>query len=944
MKSACLLLMVFMTITFSAFSQTPAADLIKNLEQDYGANISLHPSTGLTRFILFPAGNGPVLDGHDEIAKAWQFLEDFGALWSVEAVDENFIYKQTRTDVAGNQHLVFQQYHRGVSTFDGELRFHFDQEKRLTAVSGVVLPIADVDTQPQIDESTAVQLAKTLLDKGNKFPYELLVRPRLMVYYQGLAQGIAGRSFLTYELLMGDNLTDRQYVYIDAITGAMIERLPANCSVLNRELYDGDTSGSPIWEESDGNIENLNGEEESIMKSTGHTYYLFQHAFGYDSYDNAGANMKGVVDATNVNCPNATWNGTSANFCTSFGVDDIVAHEWGHAYTEYTNNLIYAWQAGAINEAYSDIWGETVDLLNNFGDDTGHDMLRTACNSSIRWQLGEERGSVIRDMWMPSCEGDPNAVTANNYWCSTGDSGGVHINSGIPNHAYALLVDGGTFNGETVAGIGITKAAHIFWQAQSQYLSRTSDFNLLAIALQAACADLVGVDLPALGLTESDPGLSGEVMTTADCDEVDHAIAAVAMTAVPDCSFSPLFDENIPQICELNDFQTIYSDDFESGAAGWTFTELPSNPGTWDSRNWELNSNLPEGRPGQGLFGPDPVVGDCSSDLDNGIIELTSPLINIPANFEAPIYLTFDHYVSMELNWDGGIVQYQINGGNWMDVSSSDFTFNPYNISLRTAGQGNDNPLAGMDSFSGADEGSVLCTWGTSHILIGPQAANTIRFRWQLGVDGCNGWDGWYIDDVEVGGCASLSLPVSWQTFTVAPKGAAALLEWTTSSELNNAGFWVERSANPAEGFKSLKWIEGAGNTQSTQLYTYEDTDLRPGITYYYRLRQIDFDGQESLSQLRVFSLSTKNIADFNVYPNPVQSTAQLTWLGTNSEQLAVSIYHADGRLAKASTYFQEISSGQPLTLDFSSLSAGVYWVVVRTAEGALVRKRILVG
>ena len=66
-----------------------------------------------------------------------------------------------------------------------------------------------------------------------------------------------------------------------------------------------------------------------------------------------------------INCPNANWNGTSANYCDGTASDDVVAHEWGHSYTEFTNNLIYAWQSGAINEAYSDIWGETIDLLNN---------------------------------------------------------------------------------------------------------------------------------------------------------------------------------------------------------------------------------------------------------------------------------------------------------------------------------------------------------------------------------------------------------------------------------------------------------------------------------------------------------------------------------------------------------------------------------------------------
>ena len=66
-------------------------------------------------------------------------------------------------------------------------------------------------------------------------------------------------------------------------------------------------------------------------------------------------------------CPNASWNGTFISFCPGFTTDDVTAHEWGHAYTQYTDNLIYAWQSGALNEAYSDIFGETIDLINGRG-------------------------------------------------------------------------------------------------------------------------------------------------------------------------------------------------------------------------------------------------------------------------------------------------------------------------------------------------------------------------------------------------------------------------------------------------------------------------------------------------------------------------------------------------------------------------------------------------
>ena len=73
-----------------------------------------------------------------------------------------------------------------------------------------------------------------------------------------------------------------------------------------------------------------------------------------------------------------------------------------------------------------------------------------ARHDSFRWLIGEKSpafGGAIRDMWNPTCLGDPGKVTDVEYKCSADDSGGVHGNSGVVNHGYALLVDGGTFNG-----------------------------------------------------------------------------------------------------------------------------------------------------------------------------------------------------------------------------------------------------------------------------------------------------------------------------------------------------------------------------------------------------------------------------------------------------------------------------------------------------------------
>ena len=78
----------------------------------------------------------------------------------------------------------------------------------------------------------------------------------------------------------------------------------------------------------------------------------------------------------------------TTNYCDGVSSDDVVAHEWGHAYTERTSGLIYQWQPGAMNEAYSDIWGETVDLINDRQDEGEGDIDAAAAGRAV---LGAHR-------------------------------------------------------------------------------------------------------------------------------------------------------------------------------------------------------------------------------------------------------------------------------------------------------------------------------------------------------------------------------------------------------------------------------------------------------------------------------------------------------------------------------------------------------------------------
>ena len=111
------------------------------------------------------------------------------------------------------------------------------------------------------------------------------------------------------------------------------------------------------------------------MTSSGESYWFFENAFDRDSYDGDGAAKRITVNNDpRIDCPNANWNGITTNYCDGVTSDDVVAHEWGHAYTEYTSGLIYQWQSGALNESYSDVWGETLDLINGREDEGEGDL------------------------------------------------------------------------------------------------------------------------------------------------------------------------------------------------------------------------------------------------------------------------------------------------------------------------------------------------------------------------------------------------------------------------------------------------------------------------------------------------------------------------------------------------------------------------------------------
>ncbi|MBU6281923.1 M4 family metallopeptidase, partial [bacterium] len=409
---------------------------------------------------------------------------------------------------------------------------------------------------------------------------------------------------------------------------------------------------------------------------------------------------------------------------------------------------------------------------------------------SLRWLFGEDAGGVggaFRDLWKPGCAGDPASVSDELYHCSEEDGGGVHVNSGVPNRAFALLVDGGVVGSGTVPAIGLVKAVHLHWRAQTTYETETSGFADHADALEAACDDLLGVPLAGLGTGPTTPAPSGESMTSADCAAVSEAIAAVEMRLDPveRCGGNRLLSPDVPARCGGTGVAPteIDGEDFESGAPGWIFDGTGRWPG-WPGLSFELAGNPPDGRGGTALFVADPAGGDCGRGPGDwsGVATATSPAIAIPTGLLAMPRLEISHWISTQPRRDGGQVEISVNGGPFALVPAPAFLFNAYNDAIDKPSfiPFNDSPMAGEPAFTGSDFGSALGSWGRSAIdlgQVGVGPGDVVRVRFAMGFDGCLGRVGWWIDDVSVHACESVgvgAIAISQATLSPGSPGRAS--------------------------------------------------------------------------------------------------------------------------------------------------------------------------
>lgn len=227
---------------------------------------------------------------------------------------------------------------------------------------------------------------------------------------------------------------------------------------------------------------------------SGSTYNFFRDVFNRNSIDTRGMKLDSTVHY-GEDYNNAFWNGTQMVYGDGDGdifqrftkSIDVIGHELSHGVTQYEAALEYEGQPGALNESFSDVFGSLVKQYSlkqkaDKADWLIGDGLFTRKVKGVALRSMKEPGTAYND---PTIGKDPQPGHMKDYVNTTSDSGGVHINSGIPNRAFYLTAI-------ELGGYAWEKAGKIWYIALTERLRERSNFQEVANITYEVASTLYG--------------------------------------------------------------------------------------------------------------------------------------------------------------------------------------------------------------------------------------------------------------------------------------------------------------------------------------------------------------------------------------------------------------------------------------------------------------------
>lgn len=198
-------------------------------------------------------------------------------------------------------------------------------------------------------------------------------------------------------------------------------------------------------------------------------------------------------------------------------------------------------------------------------------------------------------------------------------------------------------------------------------------------------------------------------------------------------------------------------------------------------------------------------------------------------------------------------------------------------------------------------------------------------------------------------------VPVEMNSFSADVHGNSVKLNWITISEKNNYGFYIERSLrliNRQNQWEKIGFVEGSGTTTETQYYWFDDVDISQG-NYSYRLKQIDFDGTSSYSEIIEVNIGfPKTFSLEQNYPNPFNPSTVIAYQVHASVKLTLKVYDLLGR--EVATLVDDYRNPGKYEVEFSakggsvsggnahSLPSGIYFYKLEAGNFVDIKKMIL--
>ena len=263
------------------------------------------------------------------------------------------------------------------------------------------------------------------------------------------------------------------------------------------------------------------------------------------------------------------------------------------------------------------------------------------------------------------------------------------------------------------------------------------------------------------------------------------------------------------------------------------------------------------------------------------------------------------------------------NGGeNWLGGTSQTVTWNVASTNVSPINTSNVNILMSIDGGLTYPTTVLAGTPndGTQAISVPNIPTNsTVRFRVQA--VGNIFFD---ISDANFTITFNTALPAGLIDFTAKPINGKIVLSWTTVFEQNNRGFEIQRSINTADAFTPIGFVNGMGNSSSSQLYSFTDNAVQKNVHYYYRLRQVDLDNRSTYSPVRSVIISDNKLANIRVSPNPVADKLFITLNQNKISLLSVEVFDISGKLLMERRFVNPLPSSV-LEVSIPELSSGVY-------------------